>query len=252
MIIQYCSDLHLEFPENKKFIEENPIECNGDILILAGDIMPFGQIDDHKVFFDRLSDQFQQVYWLPGNHEYYYTDLDGRSGSFNEQIRKNITLLNNSIIQVGNISLVFSTLWTYISKPKSKIIQERLSDFFLIKNHTKPLIVDEYNSMHLSCISFIKNALEYSTDKKTVVITHHVPTLQNYPIQYLGSPVNEAFVVDLSELIEIFQPDYWIYGHSHINTTPFNIHKTRLLTNQLGYVRRNENKNYLNPALLKF
>ena len=33
MKIQYCSDLHLEFEENKKFLKQNPIKPVGDILI---------------------------------------------------------------------------------------------------------------------------------------------------------------------------------------------------------------------------
>jgi len=36
MKIQYCSDLHLEFPTNAIFLKNHPIEPAGEILILAG------------------------------------------------------------------------------------------------------------------------------------------------------------------------------------------------------------------------
>ena len=49
MILQYCSDLHLEFPANKDYIKTNPIRPIGDILILAGDITLFNHIDRQKI-----------------------------------------------------------------------------------------------------------------------------------------------------------------------------------------------------------
>ena len=73
-----------------------------------------------------------------------------------------------------------------------------------------------------------------------MVVTHHVPTFLNYPEEHKGDNLNEAFAVELFDLIEATSPDYWICGHTHYNTPDFEIGKTRLLTNQLGYVKYEE------------
>jgi hypothetical protein len=64
--IQYCSDLHLEFYENSQLLKTHPIKAVGDILLLAGDIVLFSEMEKHKAFFDDLSERFKVVYWIPG------------------------------------------------------------------------------------------------------------------------------------------------------------------------------------------
>ena len=37
MKIQFVSDLHLEFPDNRAWLAAHPLEVTGDILLIAGD-----------------------------------------------------------------------------------------------------------------------------------------------------------------------------------------------------------------------
>jgi len=252
MIIQYASDLHLEFPENKNFLKINPIKPEGDILILAGDIVPFAVMDKHKDFFKYVSDHFKTTYWIPGNHEYYYFDAATKCGTLNEKIRNNVFLVNNIAIQNENINFIFSTLWSKISPAYEWQIEHGVSDFHVIRYNGYRFSSVQFNQLHDESLLFIKQALHHNYTTKTVVVTHHVPTFLNYPEKYKGDALNEAFAVELFDLIEDSVADYWIYGHTHSNTPDFKIGHTKMLTNQLGYVKYNEHTSFVNDITIDF
>ncbi|MBW7936548.1 MAG: metallophosphoesterase [Flavobacteriales bacterium] len=246
MKVQFLSDLHIEFPENRQWLSKHAIPVLGDVLVLAGDIMPLAQLDHHADFITYLSDHFSQVFWIPGNHEYYYHAIDDYVYTSEIDLRKNVKLVHNKAVQYNDVRFVFSTLWSKVPSSLASIIQERLSDFFLIKYQNKPIDTDLYNVLHDISVQFLTRELsdEFSQPSQTIVVTHHVPTLYKYPSKYLHSKINAAFAVEMKDFIHATQPDFWIFGHHHSNVKPFQIGKTRFLTNQLGYVRYREHTGF--------
>lgn len=240
--IQYASDLHLEFPGNKEFLKQHPLQPVGDVLVLAGDIVPFAVMDKHQDFFSFLADNFKTTYWLPGNHEYYHVDIAEKSGVLNEAIRSNVFWVNNTSVLHEHVKLVFSTLWSRISPGYQWQIERSLSDFHVIKHKGYRFSAEQYNQLHAESLAFIQNELINNQNGQTAVFTHHCPTFLNYPEQYKGDILNEAFAVELHDLIEASEIASWVYGHHHTNTPEFTIGNTKLITNQLGYVQRNEHR----------
>jgi predicted phosphohydrolase len=250
MKIQYASDLHLEFQANKRLITYKPLKPVGEVLLLAGDIVPFAIKDDQEDFFDYVSDNFEATYWVPGNHEYYHYDLSKKSGMINEQIRKNVWLVNNVSIKRGDVRFLFSTLWTKIGMANRWPIEKGMADFHAIAFEGFKFTTFNYNDEHRKCLNFLESELDIKAEK-TIVVSHHVPTFINYPPKYLGSVLNEAFAVELSELIEQSNIDYWIYGHHHQHVPTFKIGKTSLINNQLGYVQYGENVGFEVGAIIE-
>jgi predicted phosphohydrolase len=237
MTFQYASDLHLEFPKNAEYLRKFPLQPRAAILILAGDVVPFTQMERFGDFWDYLADNFEHTYWLPGNHEYYKSDLSDWPVNFHQKIRPNIILLNNESIVVDDTRFLFSTMWSHISMQNRWHVERGLSDFRLVMHEGKRLDIDRFNKTHEACLTFLQQENHWLGPHKKVVITHHVPTLKKYPARYKGDALIDGFAVELFDLITQRQPHAWIYGHHHENTAAFRIGKTRLLTNQLGYLQ---------------
>lgn len=251
MKIQYASDFHLEMGANREFLLANPLTPQGDILVLAGDIGTFATGIPLE-FMAHYSPHYEAIYWVPGNHEYYCSLADKAVMPRQELIYgTNCFLVNNVALVHAGVNLIFSTLWSQIEPENEQACESGVNDFRLIE-YTSTLTGQErrlnshnFNHFHHQSLAFIKSAIV--PEMKNVVITHHVPTMQNYPPHYVGSKINNVFAVELAAFITTAPLQAWIYGHSHWNTKPFTLGGTEMLTNQLGYVQLNEHHTF-NPA----
>ncbi len=61
-----------------------------------------------------------------------------------------------------------------------------------------------------------------------------------FPEKYKGDSLNEAFAVEMHDVVLRSDADFWIFGHHHCDTLDFQIGSTILTTNQLGYVKYGE------------
>ena len=249
MKIQYASDLHLEFDENSRFLQKHPLAVTGDILVLAGDI---GYLSDkyceRHPFWDWAADHYEQVIAIPGNHEFYRgfdmaTTVDGWSYA----LRPNVRYYNNQVISLGvEIDLIVTPLWAQIPCDKAAETVMRVNDFRNIRCENDILRWTRFNEEHFRCFRFLTEAVKQSKAKHIVVMTHHVPSSLLMAPEFQDSPINGAFMVDLTDYIEASPIEYWIYGHSHRNIDA-TIRNTRCLSNQLGYIGGNEHISF-DPA----
>ncbi len=248
MKIQYASDIHLEFRDNSRFLKEHPLVPVGDILILAGDI---GYLNDENYsthpFWDWVSDNYEQVYIIIGNHELYkYTDLAKIPKGLIHSIRNNVSVYYNDVIHLNDVDIILSTLWAKIPLEEAYITERGVTDFHRILYNEESLTWDKFNEEHEKCLAFIKQSVIDSTAKQIIVVTHHVPSFQLSSPDFAGSKINGAFTVELEDYIATSPISYWIYGHSHRNIDRL-IGNTWCICNQLGYVSHNEHLTF-DPA----
>ena len=247
--IQFVSDLHLEFPDNRAWLAAHPLEVTGDILLIAGDTayldLPDSGRETYKAydFWDWASRNYKQVIVCLGNHDFYgYYDLATMPDGYCLNIRPNVKAYYNSVVHLPDVDIIVSTLWSFIEPDIDFIVERSVSDFYRIKYEGHRLNAQNFNAEHERCLAFIKQSVTESKAKTKIVLTHHVPTQLCTADEFKGSAINGAFTVELGDYIADSGIDYWIYGHSHRNMDA-KIGKTQIISNQFGYLSHGEPQN---------
>lgn len=250
MKLHILSDLHMEiFAYNIQVLDT-------DVIILAGDI---GDGTKGLEWAANLLDSTNaHIIYLAGNHEFYYHELNemrSKMQAFCKQHHRLHYLENNEVI-IDNVRFLGATLWTDFNliEPESKQTAIRmgelsLTDFRLIKFHDYRLTVQDAINMHQHTVKFLDTKLDEGFTGKTVIITHHAPSLKSVAPKYQDGFMRAYFASKLDKLLG--RSDLWIHGHTHVSSD-YHVGKTRVICNPRGRPlseTESENKNF-NPRLI--
>lgn len=241
------SDLHLR--DNSSLPSIIP---TADIALVAGDVTE-GSERSIRWLADHILPHVPVVYCL-GNHEYYRSSLDGELSIARRAAKRHgITLLEKDVADLGSVRVLGVTLWTdyaiYAEGNEANrsyymdVARRRLSDHGLIyKSEYSDRLFDPIDAyeLHRSSLFWLKQELGRPFDGKTVVLSHHAPHRRSIAPRWNRDLLTPAFVSDLADLIERYQPTLWVHGHTHTNFD-YLVGATRIVCNPHGYVRENVN-----------
>jgi len=256
-----ASDLHLEFYQEKvmagkidpfnladHIISHDEKDSNSN-LILAGDILLIKYLKHFLPFFENLSNRFENIIWIFGNHEWFKNTIKTERLNEAKDILshlKNIHILENDIFETEDFIFFGTTMWSDINHGDYLTALEvahvsydyKKIDFKEGRSYSK-LRPRHVSGMFLKAKKFIEESLmKYKDSTKTkIVITHHAPLKAAIPEEYL---LNSDFWSDFGDInFNYFkeneiEPDFWLHGHIH-KTQFFKIGKTSIYSNPYGY-----------------
>ena len=203
MRVQILSDLHIEFDGNRI----PPLALDAELIILAGDLAPVhtrrvGDIAKRWAGADR-------ILYVPGNHEYYGSEIDVARREFARQcIQHRVTLLDPGAVTVNDVRFIGATLWTdfllegVAGEAWAHLeVGQGLSDFTgTIRYHGGSdgrFTTGESARRHAEHRAFIEAELKKAerSGLTPFVITHHAPSPRCIRPWFENSRLNPGFRV---------------------------------------------------------
>jgi len=249
--IWVMSDLHYEIlgPD----VTEHLPRPEADALVIAGDY------SRARLAVPRARLQFPGIplVMVAGNHEHYRNQTSVKhdiatmreDSRFDREERGMAThFLENETVELDlageNVRFIGATLWTdfglfgdwssYIS-----YAQRGMNDYACIQGDRREgglLEALETREWCLESRRYIESELRKPFGGKTVVVTHHLPSLRSVAKRYRNDPLTPAFASDCDDLLAL-GADLWVHGHTH-DCADYMAGKTRVVCNPRGYPYR--------------
>ncbi|KAI9858273.1 MAG: hypothetical protein M1813_007547 [Trichoglossum hirsutum] len=241
--LQVMSDLHLEA---ERCYSDFDIPRSAPYLILAGDIGRLADYDNYLGFLRRYCTQFEHVYLVLGNHEFYgQSREDGLKAAASLEaepdLHSKLTVMNRTRVDINSrVTLLGCTLQSNIPSKSYSVVEKRVKDFRLISGWT----IDHHNEEHALDVEWLKTQVQAifheSPHRRIVIVTHHAPSFRNTckPPQE-ETPWSSAFCTEILESeidtwLGLGCIRCWIFGHTH-RCTEFYKRNMAVVSNQRGY-----------------
>jgi 3',5'-cyclic AMP phosphodiesterase CpdA len=245
MPVLVIADLHLDFwlqDGRDPFASLDPkLLAFLDGLIIAGDMSNKPKVR-WPIALKRIGRYVDpaRIHVLPGNHDFYDHILDGEDRLAGICAEAGANFLQKSEIVIGDLRFLGCTLWTDFAlhgDPSSgmRVAQNGMNDYRYIRigPNYRRIRPSDTAFIHAGHRTWLEEQLSVSFPGRTIVVTHHCP----HP-GLLGAErrdVGPAYASNLVPLIERFQPEAWLFGHTHEHFADAQVGRTRVFNVSLGY-----------------
>ena len=228
MKLLILSDLHIEREPFYPVDLDGRIDDEADVVVLAGDIHE----GTAGIRWARETFPDKPIVYVAGNHEFYGHHWVMLLDQLRESARKHdVHYLEASGVDIGGVRFLGCTLWTdfclYGADKQDLVmrnIKSMMSDYTYIRStpspetykmHAKKHLVPGLTlARHVASRAWLAEKLRSAKGGgRTVVVTHHAPSIQSIALHERSDFVSAAYASDLEDLVPL--ADLWVHGHTH-------------------------------------
>jgi predicted phosphodiesterase len=231
--ILLLSDLHIEF---RPF---EPPEVDVDVVVLAGDV----HVGDAGLRWAWETFPRTPVVYVLGNHEYYGEAFNRLALELADRAQgTNVHVLERRGVEIDGVRFLGCTLWTDLALfgddfDAPALVQECMNDYNMIRagvDGQRPLCADDTLNAHNRSRRWLEGELRKQRAQKTVVVTHHAPSILSIGECERDDALACAYASALEDVVAASGAALWVHGHVH-ESVDYQVGGTRVVANARGY-----------------